>query len=127
LSEIGANLTKAALFGASLTKLCRVSSISLGVICLFIFFSSLIDEVPTQHGRDGFFPVVRIISCPPMADAVVAVTTVQQYFPSMFAMECDGEGDPATIEQFRFPLFDHFVLSSSGFGIRHQNTDDPCE
>jgi hypothetical protein len=42
LSEIEANLTKAALFGASLTKLCRVSSISLGVICLFIFFSSLI-------------------------------------------------------------------------------------
>jgi len=31
-----------------------------------------IDEEPTQQGRDGVVPVVRIISCPPMADAVGA-------------------------------------------------------
>src|SRR5262245_52782120 len=33
-----------------------------------------LDEEPTQHGRDGLFPVPRIVSGPPMADAVVAVT-----------------------------------------------------
>ena len=45
-----------------------------------------IEEEPTQHGRDGFFPVVRILNCPPMADAVAAVTIFQQHFPSMLAM-----------------------------------------
>jgi ABC transporter substrate binding protein len=45
-----------------------------------------IDEEPTQHGRDGFFPVVRIFRGPPMADAVVAVSIFQQHFPSMLAM-----------------------------------------
>ena len=41
-----------------------------------------IHEEPTQHGRDGFFPVVRIFSRPPMADAVAAVTIFQQHFPA---------------------------------------------
>ena len=45
-----------------------------------------IDEELTQHGRDGLFPVARIIRGPPMADAVVAVTIFQQYFPSMLAI-----------------------------------------
>jgi hypothetical protein len=45
-----------------------------------------IEEEPTQHGRDGFFPVVRIIRGPPMADAVAAVSIFQQHFPSMLAM-----------------------------------------
>src|SRR5262249_33936472 len=45
-----------------------------------------IDEQPTQHGRDDLFPDVRIIGCPPMADAVIAVTIFQQHFPGMLAM-----------------------------------------
>ena len=44
------------------------------------------DEEPTQQGHDGVFPVLRIISCPPMADAVVAVIIFQHHFPSMLAM-----------------------------------------
>jgi len=50
-----------------------------------------------------------------MADAVVAATVLQQQFPSMLAMECDGEGDLGIIcmfdaPWFLFPLFVHFLL-----------------
>jgi hypothetical protein len=45
-----------------------------------------IDKEPTQCGRDDGFPVVRIISCPPMADAVEVVGIFQQHFPSMLTM-----------------------------------------
>jgi|RhiMetStandDraft_4_1073278.scaffolds.fasta_scaffold08467_1 hypothetical protein len=34
---------------------------------------------PLARGRDGIFPVARIISGPPMADAVVAVTIFHQH------------------------------------------------
>ena len=45
-----------------------------------------LDEELTQDGRDDIFPLVRIISGPTMADAVVAATVFQQQFPSMLAM-----------------------------------------
>jgi len=50
------------------------------------------DEKPTQHGRDGLFPLVWIFGCPPMIDTVVAGAVFQNHFPSMLATECDGEG-----------------------------------
>jgi hypothetical protein len=35
----------------------------------------VLDEEPTQQGRDGIFPMMRIISGPPVADAVAAMAT----------------------------------------------------
>src|SRR5262249_41439164 len=79
-----------------------------------------IEKEPTQRRRDDAFPVLRIISCPPMADAVVAVAIFQQHSPSMVTMECDGEGDPGVVcmfdaRPFRVPLFVHF---SSPLGVK---------
>ena len=76
------------------------------------------DEESTQCGCDGFFPVAWTISCPPVADAVVAVTIFQQHFPSTLAMECDAERDRGIFFMFDtlgflFPYLVHFLLSSS--------------
>src|SRR5262249_9353814 len=54
----------------------------------------------TQNRSDDFFPVARILRCPPMADAVVTATIFQQHLPSMLAIECDGEGDPGILCMF---------------------------
>ena len=75
----------------------------------------VLDEEPTQQGRDGIFPIMQIISGPPVADAVVAATVFQQYFPSMRTMECYGEGDSGIVFMFDaswplFILFVHFLL-----------------
>jgi hypothetical protein len=74
---------------------------------------TIIGKQSTQCRRDDVFPVLRIVSCPPMADAVVVLTIFQQHFPSMVTMECDGEGDPGVVcmfdaRPFRFPLFVNF-------------------
>src|SRR5262245_30190240 len=73
----------------------------------------VLDEEPTQQGRDGSFPIMRIISGPPVADTVVAATVFQQYFPSMRTMECYGEGDSCIVFIFDAPwlLFILFVHS----------------
>jgi len=79
----------------------------------------VLDEEPTQQGRDGIFPIMRIISGPPVADAVAAATVFQQYFPSMRTMECYGEGDSGMVFVFDarwllFILFVHFLLLAIG-------------
>jgi hypothetical protein len=60
------------------------------VIDLVLFVTEgralILDEKLTQHGRDGIFPSVRILSGPPMADAVIASTIFHPHFPSMRAM-----------------------------------------
>src|SRR6516162_1489941 len=55
---------------------------------------------------------MRVLSCPPMADAVGTLAIFQQHFPSMLAMECDGEGDLGILcmsdaRPFGFPLSVH--------------------
>src|SRR5262245_54657873 len=50
-----------------------------------------------------------------MADAVIAATIFQHHFPSMRAMQCDGEGDSGIVCMFDaswliFILFVHFLL-----------------
>src|SRR6516164_7886650 len=72
-------------------------------------------EKLTQHGRDGIFPSVPILSGPPMADAVIAATIFHPHFPSMRAMYCDCEGYSGIICMFDAPLlffisFAHFIL-----------------
>jgi hypothetical protein len=54
-----------------------------------------------------------------MVDAVVAVSVFQHHFPSMLAMECDGEGDLGIVcmfdaRSFRFPLFVLFFIPLRG-------------
>ena len=60
------------------------------IIDLVLFVSEgralIVDEKLTQHGRDGIFPSVRILSGPPVADAVIAATIFHPHFPSMRAM-----------------------------------------
>ena len=94
-----------------------------------------IGEEPTQHGRDGFFPVVRIFSSLPMADAVVVVTIFQQHFPSMLAM-CSAmvkvilASSPCSMRD-RSDSHCLFIFSSlRGFDlgvIGNHKTDDHCD
>src|SRR5262249_6012309 len=54
-----------------------------------------------------------------MADAVIAATIFQHHFPSMTAMQCDGEGDSGIVCMFDaswviFILFVHFLLLAFG-------------
>jgi len=77
-----------------------------------------IKKEPTQRRRDDGFPILQIIRCPPMADAVVAVAIFQQHFPSMVTMECDGKGDPGVVcllDARPFHCLFIFRLSSRGW------------
>jgi hypothetical protein len=54
-----------------------------------------------------------------MVDALVAVSVFQHHFPSMLAMECDGEDDLGIVcmfdaRSFRFSLFVHFFIPLRG-------------
>jgi hypothetical protein len=76
---------------------------------------SSLDEKTDEHGRDGIFSSMRILSGPLMADAVIAATIFHPHFPRMKSMQCDREGDSGVICLFDaslllFILFGHFIL-----------------